>query len=100
MPETTTLKLTVYQPAVMADPGGQVGFEYELAIVTPDLKTAARGDPARAASATCEVVPVTGTLSFPNPAAPVISPARCSVISPASIWCTCRTKAADRCSPT
>jgi len=74
MPETTTLKLTVYQPAVMADPGGQVGFEYDLAIVTPDLKIAARGDPARAASAACEVVPVTGALSFPNPAAPVVSP--------------------------
>jgi hypothetical protein len=39
----------------------------------PDLK-AAQGDPALASTARCEVVPVTGTLSFPNPAAPVISP--------------------------
>lgn len=73
MPETIALKLTVYQPAIMAGPEEQVGFEYDLTIVVPDLK-AAQGDPALASTARCEVVPVTGTLSFPNPAAPVISP--------------------------
>jgi hypothetical protein len=74
MSETISLKLTVYQPAIMAEPSGQVGFEYDLSIVVPDLKAAAAGDPAEAVEARCEVVPVTGELSFPNPAAPVISP--------------------------
>ena len=74
MPETITLKLTVYQPAIMAGPDEQVGFEYDLTLVVPDPKTAAKGDPALASTARCDVVPVTGTLSFPNPAAPVISP--------------------------
>ncbi|EJL30665.1 hypothetical protein PMI01_03057 [Caulobacter sp. AP07] len=74
MPETITLNLTVYQPAIMAGPDEQVGFEYDLTIVVPDLKAATQGDPAVASTARCEVVPVTGTLSFPNPAVPVISP--------------------------
>ena len=74
MPETISLKLTVYQPAVMATTGEQVGFEYDLAIVVPDLKTTVKGDHSQAAAARCDVVPVTGTLSYPNPAAPVISP--------------------------
>lgn len=74
MPEATTLKLTVYQPAVMAGPEQQVGFEYDLTLVVPDLKTAVTGVPSEASAAKCDVVPVTGTLSFPNPAAPVISP--------------------------
>jgi hypothetical protein len=30
MPETITLKLTVYQPGTMAGPDQQVGFEYDL----------------------------------------------------------------------
>ncbi|MEJ2457776.1 MAG: hypothetical protein P8Y58_06330 [Novosphingobium sp.] len=74
MPETTTLKLTVYKPEIMADPGSQVGFEYDLTIVAPGGKVALQGDAAQASTARCEVVPVAGTLSFPNPAAPVISP--------------------------
>ena len=74
MPETTTLKLTVYNPEIMADPGGQVGYEYDLTIVAPDGKVALSGDAVQASTARCEVVPVTGMLSFPNPAAPVISP--------------------------
>ena len=77
MPDTITLKLTVYRPDVMAEPGEQVGFEYDLEIVVPDRHVAVRGEPAEAGDAgeaRCEVVPVTGTLSFPNPAAPVISP--------------------------
>jgi hypothetical protein len=74
MPDPTTLKLTVYQPAVTAGPGEQVGYEYDLSIVAPDLKLAVKGDPGGASMARCDVVPVTGTLSFPNPAAPVISP--------------------------
>jgi hypothetical protein len=74
MPDTTTLKLTVYQPAIMAGPGDQVGFEYDLTIQVSATKMAALGDPGQAGAARCDVVPVTGTLSFPNPAAPVISP--------------------------
>jgi hypothetical protein len=73
MPDTIALKLTVYQPAIMA-PGEQVGFEYDLTIVVPDLKVAVKGHHTEASAAKCDVVPITGTLSFPNPAAPVISP--------------------------
>jgi hypothetical protein len=73
MPDTT-LKLTVYQPATTAGPGEQTGFEYDLTITAPDLSAAVKGDHAAAQAARCDVVPVTGTLSFPNPAAPVISP--------------------------
>ena len=69
------LKLTVYKPATMAGPGEQVGFEYDLTIVLPDLKTVAvKGGHVEASSAKCTVIPVTGTLSLPNPAVPVISP--------------------------
>jgi hypothetical protein len=71
---TRTLKLTVYQPAIMAGPGEQVGFEYDLTIVAPDLRAAVRADAAGASAARCDVIPVSGELSFPNPAAPVISP--------------------------
>lgn len=75
MASSLALKLTVYQPADMAGPGEQVGFEYDLTIVYPDgFIAAAKGEAASATSAKCDVVPVTGTLSFPNPAAPVISP--------------------------
>jgi hypothetical protein len=70
---TLDLKLTVYQPDVMA-PSEQVGFEYDLKIVVPDSRAAVKGHHAQAKSAKCDVVPVTGTLEFPNPAAPVISP--------------------------
>jgi hypothetical protein len=76
MSETITLKLTVYQPDIMAGPGEQVGFDYDLTIVVPDLSTAVKGRHVEASAARCDVVPVTGTLSFPNPAAPVISPYR------------------------
>ncbi len=77
MPDADTLKLTVYKPDIMAD--GQVGFEYELTLVVAaeekaGLLSAACAAPETASTARCEVVPVTGTLSFPNPAAPVISP--------------------------
>jgi hypothetical protein len=73
MQQTDALKLTVYKPDIAAD--GQVGFEYELTLVIPDDKAAVSGTaPEASASARCEVVPVTGELSFPNPAAPVISP--------------------------
>lgn len=74
MTDTIDLKLTVYDPAVMAESGAQVGYEYDLSIVVPPLKLAVTGDAATALAAKCDVVPVTGTLSFPNPAAPVISP--------------------------
>lgn len=76
MPQSTKLKLTVYQPEIMAGPDEQVGFEYDLTLVVPDdlAAKAATGDPAQASTARCEVVPVSGTLEFPNPAAPVISP--------------------------
>lgn len=74
MPDTLSLKLTVYQPDVAVDSAQQVGFEYDLTILVPDVKTAVTGRHADAAVARCDVVPVTGTLSFPNPAAPVISP--------------------------
>jgi hypothetical protein len=74
MPEATTLNLTVYKPVVMAGPEEQVGFDYILTIVVPELKTAVNGDPSQASSARCDVVPVTGTLEFPNPALPIISP--------------------------
>jgi hypothetical protein len=74
MSDTLSLKLTVYQPDVMAGPGQQVGFEYDLKILAPDQHLAARGEPGGAGEARCDVVPVNGTLSFPNPAAPVISP--------------------------
>lgn len=73
MPQSTKLKLTVYQPDIMVEQGEQVGFEYDLTLVVPD-RLEATGDPASASTAKCEVVPVTGTLEFPNPAAPVISP--------------------------
>ena len=90
MPETIALKLTVYQPGTIAGPGQQVGFEYDLTIEVADLtKTAVKGNRATSMtlanemsatssgrSAKCEVVDVTGTLSLPNPAAPVISPFR------------------------
>ncbi len=76
MPDATTFKLTVYKPDILAD--GQVGFDYELALVVADEKadllTAGCAAPEAASTARCEVLPVTGTLSFPNPAAPVISP--------------------------
>lgn len=76
MPDATTLKLTVYKPDILAE--GQVGFDYELTIVYPDDETAAAvacAVPEQAAdTARCRVIPVTGELSFPNPAAPVISP--------------------------
>ncbi|PLR23330.1 hypothetical protein SGCZBJ_16315 [Caulobacter zeae] len=74
MPDANTLKLTVYKPDIVAD--GQVGFEYELTLEIPEGKGLASSDAALEATSTarCEVVPVTGTLSFPNPAAPVISP--------------------------
>ncbi|HEY1857872.1 hypothetical protein, partial [Acidocella sp.] len=59
--------------AIMAGPEEQVGFEYDLTVLIPPLP-APRGKHAEAVSAQCDVLPVTGTLSFPNPAAPVISP--------------------------
>jgi hypothetical protein len=66
MPKTLPLKLTVYQPKTGA------GEPYDLTIVWPDLKKARRkGDHAESSS-----VEVTGTLSFPNLMAPVISPFR------------------------
>lgn len=74
MPDIITLKLTVYQPGITAPEGEQVGFDYDLKIVFPDSKVAVKGDYSKAADARCKVVPVTGTLEFPNPAAPVISP--------------------------
>jgi len=85
--EEFTVKLTVYKPAAMAGPGEQVGFEYDLTIAYPDSKAAMKvnhaqavtANHARASSARCEVVPVTGTLSLPNPAVPIISPFRGSV---------------------
>ena len=73
MAETLKLKLTVYQPAIMAGPEQQTGFEYDLTVLIPTLP-AVKGKHAEAFPGQCEVVPVTGTLSFPNPAAPVISP--------------------------
>lgn len=74
MQQTGALKLTVYKPDIVAD--GQVGFEYELTLDIPQGKSLASSDTALETTSTarCEVVPVTGTLSFPNPAAPVISP--------------------------
>ncbi|PVM93402.1 hypothetical protein DDF62_00920 [Caulobacter radicis] len=74
MQQTGALKLTVYKPDIVAD--GQVGFEYELTLVTPEGKSLASSEAAleTGSTARCEVVPVTGELSFPNPAAPVISP--------------------------
>ena len=74
MQQTGALKLTVYKPDIVAD--GQVGFEYELTLVIPDDKVSAAGEgaPEAGSTARCEVVPVKGELSFPNPAAPVISP--------------------------
>jgi hypothetical protein len=74
MPDTITLKLTVYQPEIMADEGEQVGFEYDLEVVVPDRPLGATEEAIQTGEARCEVVPVTGTLSFPNPAAPVVSP--------------------------
>ncbi len=76
MPQSTTLKLTVYQPEITAGPGEQIAFDYYLTLVFPDqlAATAAAGDPAQASTARCEVVPVTGTLEFPNPAIPIVSP--------------------------
>ncbi len=75
MPNSLALKLTVYQPAIMAGPDEQVGFEYDLTIVVPDgFASIAKGEAASATRAQCDVIPVTGTLAFPNPAAPVISP--------------------------
>lgn len=75
MASSLALKLTVYQPADMAGPDEQVGFEYDLTILAPEgFSLAAKGELAAAASAQCDVIPVTGTLAFPNPAAPVISP--------------------------
>jgi hypothetical protein len=74
MPDTITLKLTVYRPEIVADEGEQVGFEYDLDVVVPDRPLAATEEAIQTGEARCEVVPVTGTLSFPNPAAPVISP--------------------------
>lgn len=75
MASSLALKLTVYQPADMAGPEEQVGFEYDLTVVVPDgFAAKPKGDAASATSAQCDVVPVTGTLAFPNPAAPVISP--------------------------
>lgn len=73
MSETLKLKLTVYQPAIMAAPGEQVGFEYDLTVLIPPIH-APKGKHMEASPAKCDVVLVTGTLSFPNPAAPVISP--------------------------
>lgn len=61
MPQSTKLKLTVYQPDIMVEQGEQVGFEYDLTLVMPD-RLEATGDPASASTAKCEVVPVTGTL--------------------------------------
>ncbi|MFT4251590.1 MAG: hypothetical protein QM608_03805 [Caulobacter sp.] len=77
MPETTTFKLTVYKPDIIAD--GQVGFEYDLDLVIADgkaelLSAACAAPEAASPTARCEVLMLTGTLSFPNPAAPVISP--------------------------
>lgn len=77
MANSLALKLTVYQPAIIAGPSEQVGFEYDLTIEVPDsFSLDAKGEAASAASARCEVIPVTGTLALPNPAAPVISPFR------------------------
>ncbi|MBO9713588.1 hypothetical protein [Sphingomonas sp.] len=72
MAETVTLKLTVYSPEIMTD--GQSGFDYDLTIEIPDTATSFAEGTADPGDAKCEVVPVTGTLSFPNPAAPVIAP--------------------------
>jgi hypothetical protein len=74
MQESTSLNLTVYKPVIMAGPEEQVGFDYTLTIVVPELKTAVKGEPSQASSARCDVVAITGALEFPNPAAPVISP--------------------------
>lgn len=70
MPETITLKLIVYPPGET----GPAGIEYDLTIVVPDAKTKVAGHHLEASAARCDVVPVTGQLEFPNPAAPVISP--------------------------
>ncbi|HYP63275.1 MAG TPA: hypothetical protein VEQ16_05270 [Acidocella sp.] len=73
MPGTLKLKLTVYQPAITAGPGEQVGYEYDLTVNNPESYAHA-GKHSDAASGKCQVVPVTGTLSFPNPAVPAVSP--------------------------
>lgn len=77
MAQSIEYKLTVYRPDVMADQPEQVGFEYDLAITLPDtLHSLAARHPKTLAgtSFTGEAIAVTGTFSFPNPAAPVISP--------------------------
>jgi hypothetical protein len=89
MSQTIELKLTVYQPGTIAGPGQEVGFEYDLTIEVPDLTTTVKGNPATLMtlsremsassnkfSAECETIDVTGTLTLPNPGAPVISPFR------------------------
>jgi hypothetical protein len=73
MPGTLKLKLTVYQPAIAAGPGEQVGYEYDLTVNNPEAYVRA-GKHSDAASGKCQVVPVTGTLTFPNPAVPAVSP--------------------------
>lgn len=56
MPDATTLKLTVYKPDILAD--GQVGFDYELALVVADEKA----DLLTAACAAPVISPFTGLL--------------------------------------
>jgi hypothetical protein len=77
MTQSIIYKLTVYRPEVVADEPGQTGFEYDLSITLPDFLPSVGGrHPKSLASEsfTAEAIPVTGAFSFPNPAAPVISP--------------------------
>jgi hypothetical protein len=73
MIETVRYKLIVYQPAICTEQPSQTGFEYELTVTPRNSFRAVKGKLLEAVSADCEVVPLTGALSFPNPAAPVIS---------------------------
>lgn len=71
-------KLTVFRPTVMTERAEQIGFDYELDIqfegpIPSDL-TSPRPRALPSAPFTGQVSPFTGQFSFPNPAAPVISP--------------------------
>ncbi len=78
MTQSLKYKLTVFRPVVMVKEAGQIGFEYELDIrfEAPVPSTLASTHPRVLPSEpfTGQASPFTGQFSFPNPAAPVISP--------------------------
>jgi hypothetical protein len=74
MNDSIIYSLTVYSPHIPAEHETQTGYEYELSIAPASALRSAEGALIEASGAGRQTVPISGFFSFPNAAAPVISP--------------------------